>query len=132
MKTFNYNIEVRAETQEQADQVIIDRVEHDDDDLGFEYEIDWERPVDPKEHRTPGPGCPFCGRTDAITVIADCTGNVEIEWDNDNPRTDTVEWGIVRDVDIEGARAATCSGCGWHMTVEGDQDLFDKLGLERA
>ena len=48
MRTFVYRVEVQAETQEQADQVMVERIEHDEK-LGFDYRIDWERPVTPEE-----------------------------------------------------------------------------------
>lgn len=40
MKTFRYLVTVEAETVEQAEQVICERIMYDED-YGFDYSIDW-------------------------------------------------------------------------------------------
>lgn len=44
MPTYVYTVEVTTDTVDQADQVMAERIEPNED-YGFDYTIHWERPV---------------------------------------------------------------------------------------
>ena len=70
MRNYTFTVTVTSETKEQAEQVMLERMEFDDDDYGFHYRIDWE-PVRATEcpdplsedgfHQVASGSCDLCG-----------------------------------------------------------------------
>ena len=62
MKDHFYIVTVTCETQEEADQVMVERI-GPDEDYGFEYSIDWQysHKDDPRDWIPEGDDCPECG-----------------------------------------------------------------------
>lgn len=71
-----YRVEVVAPTQALADRVMMERIEHDEELLDadgepFSYRIDWERPVEPWEIRTPAKETSMVPYTGIVPAVMD-------------------------------------------------------------
>lgn len=75
------------------------------------------------------PGCPACGSSE-IRVSADAILDVELSWESGRDHSDFVEWGVPYNVDIGDARYFDCLACQHHEAVDGDLDLYARLGFD--
>lgn len=114
--------EVTASSEQEAADRVLQGLEGETIEVGVSLVSD----PDPKPE---GPGCPNCGRDDAIVATANAVGSVDLTIRG--PYMDDLEWGALEDVEIGDAGSVRCRACGWYAVLDDENDdLYTILNLQ--